>query len=74
MPKVQCRLRKYAPSDTERGFILVDRCGYLLLPNAQNYIGTACFNDATEVSKLCELFDERWQVSTEDPEMRQIYI
>jgi len=62
------------PGDTEIAFITVDECGYLLLPNADHYNGTASFNSPSEVEKLSGVFDERWESATPDPDVQQIYI
>ena len=74
VPKTECRLRHGLPGDTEIAFITVDESGYLLLPNADHYNGTACFDAPGEVEKLTGIFNERWASATPDPDVQQIYI
>lgn len=53
-------------------FITADAKGYLYRKNHARYEGSACFYNPLETRKLDKLFDEIWQQSHVDREMRSL--
>ena len=77
MPRVECRMRKMGNSshaNFDGSFILVDHHGYVYLPDADRFVGSACFNHAGTVDKLSEVFNENWRIADLDAEMQPLYI
>ncbi|MDF1588310.1 MAG: hypothetical protein P1P93_04025 [Gammaproteobacteria bacterium] len=55
-------------------FVLVDDSGYLYCPNRTRYQGKACLHDVLTVRNLKQDFDEIWNHSSVDINVRQIHI
>ena len=60
--------------DDISAYLLADDGGYLYKPIASQYIGQVDFNDRLRVRDLNRQFEEMWQHSTPDPELRRLYI
>lgn len=52
-------------------FMLVDDCGLFKLPNAEHYAALCCFMDPRQVNTLGSFFDQAWDHSQIDHELRQ---
>lgn len=60
--------------DDISAYMLCDDSGYLYKPVASQYKGQVNFNDKLRVRELNKQFEEMWQRSTPDPELRRLYI
>lgn len=69
-------IRKPGPDhkDYNGGMFVADGRGYVTRRTAERYVGQANFNDPREAALLIEEFDEMWQKSTPDPNLRQLRI
>lgn len=59
-------------ADYDEAFMLVDNCGVMRRRVPARFAGTVCFNDPNEVTRLKKIFDEIWERSNPDPEMRRL--
>jgi len=55
-------------------FLLADRYGYVHRESPDRYDATADYHAPLRVRELSELFDDIWQVSQVDSELRRLYI
>lgn len=60
--------------DFSEGFMVVDETGYLYKPVASRYEGKASFHDGPRCRDLLKQFQEWWDVSTPDQELRRLHI
>ncbi len=69
-------IRKPHPDyiDHPENFILVDNSGYLHWSIYNRYVGTANFKGALDSAKYSELFNEIWEQSELDSELRHLHI
>lgn len=58
--------------DYDEAFMLVDDCGVMRRRVSARFSGTLCFNDVNEVTRLRKIFDEVWERSDPDPELRRL--
>lgn len=56
------------------GFMVVDESGYLYKPAANRYEGTAALRDGARCRELLKHFQEIWDASVPDPELRRLHI
>ena len=61
-------------ADYDEAFMLVDNCGVMRRRVPARFTGTICFNDTNEVTRLKKIFDEIWDRSDPDPELRRLNI
>ncbi len=65
------------PADTDNidsAFLVVDNAGYLYKQLGSQFHGQFNFNDKLKVRELAKHFDEAWERSRPDPEMRRLFI
>lgn len=74
MPAVECRIRRIQSNSFDGTCVMVDRTGYLYLPDSDRIKGSASFNGVGTADKLYSLFDNEWQVAEPDPEIRPLVI
>lgn len=74
MPAVECRIRRIQSNSFDGTCVMIDRTGYLYLPDSERIKGSASFNGIGTVDKLCSVFDTEWQVAEPDPEIRPLVI
>ncbi|MES9950764.1 MAG: GNAT family N-acetyltransferase [Candidatus Thiodiazotropha sp.] len=55
-------------------FILVDELGYLHRKQAENLLGTACYNDRHRVNRMQTIFDEAWEFGIPDRELARLHL
>ena len=60
--------------DFNQAFLLADRRGYIHRLHADRYQGSADFNGPLKARELGNFFDEVWEKSHPDPELRQFHI
>ena len=60
--------------DHSENFIVVDGVGYVHRERYTQYESTADFKDLLGARKLTEFFDEVWERSEVDPELRSLYV
>lgn len=71
-----CQIRKLHPdypSEPET-FLLADRHGLLLRPKPEHHNGIALYNDAGRVKLRQAQFDQAWDVSLSDPDLRSFLL
>lgn len=51
-------------------FCCIDRSAYFKLSNSQHYQGTCNFSDSLVTGNLLSFFDDAWERSSPDPELR----
>ncbi|MGB5708582.1 MAG: hypothetical protein WBM41_17355 [Arenicellales bacterium] len=74
MPAVECRIRRIQSNSFEGTCVMVDKTGYLYLPDSERIRGSASFNGIGTADKLYDVFDNEWQVAEPDPEIRPLVI
>jgi hypothetical protein len=69
-------IRKPGPDhkDYSGGMFVADGKGYVTRRTSERYVGAANFNDPREATLLIEEFDEMWQKSSADPNLRRFRI
>ncbi|MEW8115769.1 MAG: GNAT family N-acetyltransferase [Candidatus Thiodiazotropha sp.] len=55
-------------------FMLIDELGYLHRKQAENPLGTACYNDRHRVNRMLTIFDEAWEFGVPDRELARLYL
>ena len=55
-------------------WMTVDQDKYITRINYHSYQGKACHQDKLEVRNLKEIFNERWEKSPPDPELRRLIV
>lgn len=55
-------------------YLIADDAGYCHKHQGHLYQGKACFNDKLKVRDMIKTFDEYWEQSHPDPELRRLYI
>lgn len=74
MPEAACRKRPVRSERHSGTFMIVDKSGYLYLPQQDRMIGSACFYGIATVENLYDVFDQEWQVADADPEMQPLML
>lgn len=71
-----CHIRKVHPDypNEELTFLLADRHGLLLRPKLDRHDGFALYNDAGRVKLRQAQFDQAWDVSLTDPDLRSFLL
>jgi len=54
--------------------LIADDSGYLYKHHGDSYQGQACFYDKSKVRELAKTFDDAWERSQSDPELRRLFI
>ncbi len=65
------------PADTddiEAAFVVIDNAGFLYKHKGMSFNGYFNANDKLKVRELSKHFDEAWERSRPDPEMRRLFI
>jgi predicted GNAT family N-acyltransferase len=60
--------------DHAENFMLVDEVGYLHRKQADNLLGTACYNDNHSVNRMQTIFDDAWEFGIPDRELARLYL
>lgn len=70
------RMHRPAPQhrDFAEGFMVVDETGYLHKPIASRYEGKGSLRDGPRCRELLKHFQELWDASVPDPELRRLHI
>lgn len=55
-------------------FMVVDETAYIKRPLADRYEGQASFNDRSAARDMIQLFNEIWERSTPDPQLRRLHL
>ncbi|MFA5627519.1 MAG: hypothetical protein WCX90_07585 [Thiohalomonadaceae bacterium] len=61
-------------ADLRQSFLLADETGYVSRQMADRYSGVADFNDRSTARNLVNLFNEVWERSQSDPQLRRLYL
>ncbi len=71
-----CQIRKLHPDypNEECAFLIADDCGLLLRPEAEQYAGHVRYRDAAQVRLRQTQFDQAWNTSTLDPDLRSFLL
>ncbi|WP_236173261.1 DUF7931 domain-containing protein [Pseudomonas pseudonitroreducens] len=71
-----CQIRRINPDypSEEHAFLLADDCGLLLRPEPGEYAGYAHYNNAGRVRQLIAQFEQTWNTSVLDPNLRSFLI
>ena len=71
-----CQIRRINPDypSDEHAFLLADDCGLLLRPEPGDYAGYAHYNNAGRVRQLIAQFEQTWNTSLLDPNLRSFLI
>lgn len=71
-----CQIRRINPDypSEEHAFLLADDCGLLLRPEPTEYAGYAHYNSAGRVRQLIAQFEQTWNTSVLDPNLRSFLI
>lgn len=69
-------IRRLHPQDADHNeaFLLVDQAGYLLRRAADRYEAEVCFNDPLRARELAKQFEELWERSIDDPNLRRLHL
>lgn len=69
-------IRKTAEEQQEfnEEFVIADGCGLMRRTQPLRYEGELCFNAAIKARQLSRLFDECWEQSAADPQLRRLHI
>jgi len=70
--KIEIRLVPGELADDQRTYVLADERALLLLPDGTEYQGFSNAYDPVEASRLVERFDQLWERSQRDPELRTL--
>jgi hypothetical protein len=70
------QIRKLNPDhpSEELGFLLADDCGLLLLPEISQFSGYALYQDPARVRLRRTQFDQAWDISTTDADLRSFLL
>lgn len=70
------QIRKLNPDhpSEELGFLLADDCGLLLLPEISQFSGYALYQDPGRVRLRRTQFDQAWDISTTDADLRSFLL
>lgn len=60
--------------DHQENFLVVDRSAYIKWRWSNRYRGAANHNDRLQAQRLSDLFNEIWQRSQSDSELRRLYL
>lgn len=71
---IEIRKPGEAYMDYAENFMLVDEAGYLHRKQAENLIGTACYNDRQRANRLQAIFDEAWEYGVPDRELARLHL
>ncbi len=71
-----CQIRKLHPDypNEECAFLIADDCGLLLRPELDQYAGHARYRDVAQVRLRQAQFDQAWNTSTLDPDLRSFLL
>lgn len=61
-------------ADVNHAFFVSDQTGYISRKLADRYEGTANFNDRLAARNLVNFFDEIWERSQQDPQLRRLHL
>lgn len=71
---IEIRVPPYDWLEHRQNFLLADRYGYVHRESPDRYDATADYHAPLRVRELAGLFDDIWQVSQVDSELRRLYI
>ena len=71
-----CQIRKLHPDypNEECAFLIADDCGLLLRPELDQYAGHVRYRDVAQVRLRQAQFDQAWNTSTLDPDLRSFLL
>jgi hypothetical protein len=71
---IQIRQLGEQDRDFNQAFLVADGTGVLHRPQSELYDGTLNFNDPGQAKVLLERFEELWEQSAPDPELRRLHV
>jgi predicted GNAT family N-acyltransferase len=71
---IEIRIPGEAYADHAENFMLVDEVGYLHRKQAENLLGTACYNDRRRVDRMQTVFDDAWEYGIPDRELARLHL
>jgi hypothetical protein len=72
--RVQIRKPPVEHEDFKEEFVIADGCGLMRRTNPNRYEGELCFNAAMKVRQLDKFFDDCWEHSAADPQLRRLHL
>lgn len=71
-----CQIRRINPDypSEDHAFLLADDCGLLLRPEPGDYAGYAHYNNPGRARQLLEQFEQTWNTSLLDPNLRSFLL
>ncbi len=72
--RLQIRIPPVEHEEFREELVIADGCGLLRRINPNRYEGELCFNAAIKARQLKSFFDECWQHSAADPQLRRLHI
>jgi hypothetical protein len=71
-----CQIRKLHPDypSEEINFLLADNCGLLVRPEPSEFSGYACYQDRASARQRQAQFDQAWNTSLSDPDLRSFLL
>ena len=71
---IEVRLTSREHAKYLSAFLIVDRIGVIYRTFSDRYEGTAHFNDLTQANELSMFFNDAWENSVSDPNLRRMHI
>ncbi len=72
--RLQIRKPPIEHQDFNEEFVIADGCGLMRRIHPNRYEGEICFNGAIKARQLDKFFDECWEQSAADPQLRRLDI
>jgi hypothetical protein len=72
--KIEIRKPIAEYADINRTFFVADEAGYVSRPLAERYEGVANFSDRLSARNLVNTFNEVWERSQQDPQLRRLHL
>ena len=70
--RINIRIYKQKPDDIPEDVMLVDDVGVIVCGDNLEESGFACFDDRPFVARLTQGFDDLWEQSYADPQLRKL--
>jgi hypothetical protein len=70
--RISIRIYKQRPDDIPEDVMLVDDAGVIVCGDKVEEPGFACFDDRPFVARLTQRFDDLWEQSYADPQLRKL--
>ena len=72
--RVQIRKPPDEHEDFKEEFVIADGCGMMHRTNPNRYEGELCFKAAMKARQLNKFFDDCWEHSAADPQLRRLHL